>query len=70
MWLLTIAFLSSAAAVSVPAATFTVNDAGDAGDGTCDANCTLRDAVDDANNLASNDTIVFAPHLTTITLTN
>ncbi|MBI5104377.1 MAG: right-handed parallel beta-helix repeat-containing protein, partial [Solirubrobacterales bacterium] len=31
------------------AATFTVNDAGDAGDLTCDATCTLRDAIDDAN---------------------
>lgn len=27
----------------------TVNQSGDAGDGTCDATCTLRDAVDDAN---------------------
>lgn len=42
------------------AANFTVNQAGDAGDLTCDATYTLRDAVDDANNAASDDTINFA----------
>jgi hypothetical protein len=54
---------------TVSAATFTVNQAGDAGDSTCDATCTLRDAIDDANNAAGNDTINFAGGLTTITLT-
>lgn len=38
------------------AATLTVTDTGDAGDGTCDASCTLRDAVDAA---ASDDRILF-----------
>src|SRR5262245_41235840 len=70
MGLLTVAFLLIATSARVSAATFAVNDAGDAGDGTCDATCTLRDAIDDANNLAGNDTIVFAAGLTTITLTN
>ncbi len=49
---------------------FTVNQAGDAGDFTCDATCTLRDAVDDANAAATDDTISFAAGLTTITLTD
>lgn len=44
---------------SAQAATFTVNQTGDAGDLTCDATCTLRDAIDDANNLAGADTITF-----------
>jgi hypothetical protein len=44
---------------NVLAVNFTVNQPGDAGDLTCDATCTLRDAIDDANNLASNDTIDF-----------
>jgi CSLREA domain-containing protein len=38
------------------AATWTVNDTGDAGDGTCDASCTLRDAVNAAN---TDDRILF-----------
>ncbi|MCA1609110.1 MAG: hypothetical protein LC730_06615, partial [Acidobacteria bacterium] len=49
---------------------FTVNQSGDAGDLTCDATCTLRDAVDDANNLASDDAITFAAGITNIVLTN
>lgn len=52
------------------AATFTVNQAGDAGDLTCDATCTLRDAIDDANNLAGDDVINFTAGLTTVTLSN
>lgn len=67
MRLIALIFCFSAANVS--AATFTVNQAGDAGDLTCDATCTLRDAVDDANNAAGNDTINFAGSLTTIVLT-
>jgi Carboxypeptidase regulatory-like domain len=45
------------------AATFTINQTGDAGDGTCDATCTLRDAIANANTLAGADTIVFASPL-------
>ncbi|MDQ4122566.1 MAG: hypothetical protein M3209_14100 [Acidobacteriota bacterium] len=41
------------------AATFTVNQTDDAGDLTCDATCTLRDAIDDANAASGADTIVF-----------
>ena len=52
------------------ASTFTVNQSGDAGDLTCDATCTLRDAVDDANNVATDDTINFAAGITNIILTN
>lgn len=53
------------------AANFVVNQSGDAGDLTCDATCTLRDAVDDANApAATNDTISFAAGLTTINLTS
>ena len=48
---------------------FLVNQPGDAGDLTCDATCTLRDAVDDANAAATDDTINFVRGLTTITLT-
>lgn len=55
---------------SARAANFTVNQAGDAGDLTCDATCTLRDAIDDANNASTDDTINFAAGLTTITLTD
>jgi predicted outer membrane repeat protein len=52
------------------AATFTINQAGDAGDLTCDATCTLRDAVDDANAAGTDDTISFDSSVTNITLTN
>jgi hypothetical protein len=63
--------LFSITATETFAIDFTVNQAGDAGDFTCDATCTLRDAVDDANALpATNDTISFAAGLTTITLIN
>ncbi len=40
----------------VLAGTLTVTDAGDAGDGLCDATCTLRDAVDDSS---ADDRILF-----------
>lgn len=49
-------FLNAGAA---RAATFTVNLTTDTGDLTCDATCTLRDAIDDANNALGSDTIVF-----------
>ena len=43
-------------------AAFTVVTAGDAGTGTCtDASCTLRDAIESANELAGADTITFGP---------
>ncbi len=51
--------IMTASAIMVNAATFTVNLTSNAGDLTCDATCTLRDAVDDANNIAGSDTIVF-----------
>lgn len=57
-----------AGALLVPAGAQAVNfpvvTAGDAGDNTCDATCTLRDAVDDANATAAADTITFAPAIT------
>lgn len=40
-------------------ANYTVNQTGDTGDGTCDASCTLRDAVNSANGTPEADTIVF-----------
>ncbi len=40
---------SACTTVTTEAQTFTVNSAAEPGDGTCDATCTLRDAVDDAN---------------------
>src|ERR1043166_634809 len=50
------------------ATTWTVNSNADDGTGTCTVSkCTLRDAI---ANAASNDTINFAPGLTTINLTN
>ena len=59
---LTIAILIlSVAAMNAAAATFTVNQTGDAGDLTCDATCTLRDAIDDSNATADADTITFDP---------
>jgi hypothetical protein len=47
---------------------FSVNLTGDAGDFTCDATCTLRDAIDDANAAVTDDTISFAAGITNITL--
>ncbi len=54
------ALLSLVFAASASAATFTVDQTGDPGDGTCDASCTLRDAVDAANSNTGPDTIGFA----------
>ncbi len=48
------------AAASASAATFTVTTTADKGDGTCDATCSLRDAVSAANLDATKDTIVLA----------
>ncbi|MFN8523215.1 MAG: choice-of-anchor Q domain-containing protein [Chloroflexota bacterium] len=52
------------------AATFTVNLTGDAGDGTCDGTCTLRDAILTANaNGDSSNVINFSPAVVgTVTL--
>ncbi|MFL6373123.1 MAG: choice-of-anchor Q domain-containing protein [Pyrinomonadaceae bacterium] len=52
------------------ASTFTVNQSGDAGDLTCDATCTLRDAVQAANASPSGDTILFVPNVSTVVLTS
>lgn len=40
--------------ISIRAASYSVNDLGDGGDGVCDETCTLRDAIEEAN--ASGDT--------------
>jgi CSLREA domain-containing protein len=47
----------------VHAATYMVTSSGDSGDGTCDATCTLRDAVAAANANSGADTIMFASTL-------
>ncbi len=41
------------------AASLIVNDNGDAGDGTCDSSCTLRDAIENANSSPGADVITF-----------
>ena len=41
------------------AATYTVNQIDDVGDGTCDATCTLRDAIAAANSTLADDNIEF-----------
>jgi CSLREA domain-containing protein len=46
------------------AATLTVNSTADAPAGPCDATCTLRDAVEEANTDADVDVIAFAPAVT------
>jgi len=45
--------------VSVSAATFTVTTTSDAGDGSCDASCTLREAITAANETPELDSIAF-----------
>jgi hypothetical protein len=56
------------AAQAMPPTALTVNDSGDAGNGSCTSACTLRDAI---SNIAFGGTIDFAPPLlpATITLT-
>lgn len=65
--------LPMATAYAVPstdvALTFTVTTTSDAGDGVCDATCTLRDAVGDAAAVSGKDTIVFAAGLAGSTIT-
>jgi predicted outer membrane repeat protein len=46
------------------AATFTVTDTSDPGDGVCDVTCSLRDAVTTANDNGEDDTITFASGVT------
>lgn len=48
---------------------WSVNDGGDAGDGTCDASCTLRDAVLAVNGASGSSLVRFDPLLTTIAVT-
>ncbi len=67
--LVSLVFAASASA----ATTWTVNDPGDAGDGTCDVSCTLRDAVTNAADGTdsadgNHDTIRFGSGTTTVTL--
>ena len=51
-------------------ATFTVTKTADTADGTCDADCSLREAITAANAAGGADIIAFAPAVTgTITLT-
>jgi CSLREA domain-containing protein len=50
-----------------PAATFVVTKTADTNDGTCDADCSLREAITAANSSAANDTIIFSAN-GTITL--
>lgn len=45
---------------AIYAADFQVNQTNDAGDGVCDATCTLRDAITAANNAGSDDSISFS----------
>ena len=47
----------------VRAATYTVTSNGDSGDGSCDATCTLRDAIAAANTSPGADTILFSSTL-------
>jgi len=63
-----LACIASSSTCAAAASALTVNDAGDAGDGTCTSVCTLRDAI---GNVASGGSIDFAPELlpATITLT-
>src|SRR5690606_18099459 len=67
-----VALLASAGGLLRPspaeAEGFLVTTAGDAGDGTCDADCTLRDAIDDANASMEDDVITFADGITDIQL--
>ena len=47
--------------VSAEPGSFIVNDPGDSGDGACDATCTLRDAILEANASSYVNTITFHP---------
>jgi CSLREA domain-containing protein len=61
--------VQAASSVPVFAATFTVTKTADTNDGTCNADCSLREAIVAANATAGADTIVLASGLTyTLTL--
>lgn len=57
--LLTAAFVALLASTTAFSATFTVTKTGDTNDGTCDADCSFREAVVAANNSAGADEILF-----------
>lgn len=59
-------------AIGANAATFTVTKTADTADGTCDADCSLREAITAANNLAGADVIILpaGTYTTTIATTN
>ncbi len=69
---LSVILLFLGAAGNAFAVNFTVTKTFDTNDGTCDSDCSLREAVAAANSVGSNDTIGFAPGLSgqTITLSN
>ena len=48
------------ASFTAPAANFTVTKVADTNDGTCDADCSLREAIAAANAAAGDDTILFS----------
>ena len=52
----------------VRAASFTVTKTGDTNDGTCDADCSLREAINAANVLAGADTILLPAGTYTLTI--
>lgn len=54
-------FLLALLAASAGAATFTVTKIADTNDGTCDADCSFREAVTAANTAGSDDVIDFSP---------
>src|SRR5688500_1225344 len=53
------AILFLTANITVQAATFTVTKTTDTSDGACDVDCSLREAINAANFIESNDTIEF-----------
>jgi CSLREA domain-containing protein len=59
--------LTLVAAPPAQAVTFTVTKTSDTNDGTCDADCSLREAVQAANNLAGADTITLPAGTYTLT---
>lgn len=55
---------------TVFSATFTVTKTADSNDGTCDADCSLREAVNAANNAAGDDIIAFSSLFSTAQTVN
>ncbi len=58
--ILCLAIAMLVAVESAPAAVYTVTKTADTSDGTCDADCSLREAITAANATADNDVIVFS----------